>query len=317
MKHLFYFLLFCSITIQSQDFKHIDTIVSSYPNFKKVEDLASKIATDFTSDENKAKAAFYWLTQNIRYNIRLFYSPVKRTYNYSYSSLEEKQQKLQALKDRTVSKAFITKSGVCEEYAQSFKKICDILGLEAEVIKGYVRNSAQEIGKPKNLPDHAWNAVKLNNKWILLDATWAAGYEYNRRWVKDFNSYYYDISGNKIFKTHFPFDDVWVLRFGRMHLSEFYNQPIYGVSFLASKTSLLSPKTGIIPVNTAKEIVLKFKNLNTSSLIHYRFKGQRFSLKPSIYTVGDITTLTIKNAKKNSYLYLFFNKDVALQFKTK
>ncbi len=317
MKLFFYLLFLCSISVQSQDFTKIDSIITAYPNFKKAEDLATKISLDFSSDEDKVKAAFYWLTQNIRYNIKQLYNPKKRSYNFRYRSEEEKQQKLQAFKDNIVTKTFITKSGVCEEYAQSFKKICDLLHIEASVIKGYVKNDAQEIGIPSNVPEHAWNAVKLNSKWILLDATWAAGYAYNKRWVKKFNSYYYNIPKDKIFKTHFPEDDIWILRFGRMNLSEFYNQPIFGNPFLASKTELLTPKTGIIAVNSSKEIILKFKNLKNSSKVYYSFKGQRFSLKPAISIDGNITTLTIKNAAKNSFLYIFFNKEGALEFKTK
>lgn len=317
MKQLIYFLLFISTTSFSQNFEKVDIIVLEYPRFTKVEDLATKIADDFTSDENKARAAFFWIAKNIRYNLKEFYNPKQRSYNFRYSTEEERTQKLQALKDKIITKAFITKTGVCEEYAQIFKKVCDLLGIEAEVIKGNARTNPKEIGKPKRGTNHAWNAVKLNGKWIILDATWAAGYEMNGKWIRNFENYFYNIPKNKIFKTHLPEDSTWVLRFGRISLQEFYNQPIYGKTFLSSKAELISPKKGILKVNSSNEIKLKIKNLDSNSLIYYTFEGQQNAKKPLISIIDKTTTLTIRNAKKNSVLTLYINRRSALHFKTK
>lgn len=317
MKQLLFFFLFISIATNSQDFTKVDALVLEYPRFSKVENLASKITKDFTTDGEKARAAFFWLAKNIRYNLREFYNPRQRSYNFRYTTEEEKQQKLQSLKDKIVAEAFLNKTGVCEEYAQAFKKVCDLLNIEAAVITGNVRNTPDEIGKPANTTNHAWSAVKLNNKWIILDATWAAGYQYNGRWIRKFDDYFYNIPKDKIFKTHFPDDAVWVLRFGRMSLGEFYNQPIYGNLFLNSKATLISPKEGIVTVNASKNIELQFKNLDPNSFITYTFKGMRYARKPVISKKNDITTLTIKNAKRNSELVIFIDNKAALQFKTK
>ena len=317
MKQLLFFFLLISIATNSQDFKKVDSLVLEYPRFSKVDDLATRISKDFTSDKDKARAAFYWLAKNIHYNLREYYNPKQRSYHFSYATEKEKKQKLQALKNKIIDAAFISKKGVCEEYAQSFKKVCDLLGLESEVIKGTVRLHPEEIGKPNGNTNHAWNAVKLNNKWVLLDVTWAAGYVMNGKWVQKFNNYFYDIPKNKIFKTHFPTETIWALRFGNITLEAFYNQPIYGASFLNSKIELISPITGILKVNSSNEVQLNFKNLAKTSLINYTFKGQRFAKKPIITTLGNTTTLTFKEAKKNSSLRIFINKELALQFKTK
>jgi transglutaminase/protease-like cytokinesis protein 3 len=199
MKQLLFFFILLSISTQSQNFSKVDNLVAKYPKFSKVEDLAAKISRDFTSDEHRARAAFYWIANNIRYDLKEYYNSKQRSYNFSYTTEEEKAQKLQALKDKIIDEAFVTKTGVCEEYAQAFKKVCDLLNIEAAVIKGNVRNIPQEIGKPENNTNHAWNTVKLNKKWILLDATWAAGFEYNGRWIKQFDTYFYNIPKDKIF----------------------------------------------------------------------------------------------------------------------
>lgn len=315
MKQLVLIILFFSLSSFSQNFEKVDAIVINYPRFSNVEDLANQIEKDFSSDADKSRAAFFWLAKNIRYNLREFYNPRKRKYTFSYKSEEEKTEKIQAHKDDLVAETFRNQTGVCEEYAQSFKKICDVLNIEAEVLKGNVRTSIDEIGKIPATTNHAWNAVKIDEKWIILDATWAAGYENNGKWIHNFNDYFYDIPLNKICKTHYPEDKIWVIRFGRMSPQEFYNQPIYSNSFLTLKADLISPETGFINLKTSEDIVLKFKNLDKNLLVFYTLKGMTNPLKPIITTEKNITILTIKNPKATTDLVLFINKKDALQFR--
>jgi transglutaminase/protease-like cytokinesis protein 3 len=317
MKHFLLLIFLISLSAKSQDYNTIDNLVATYPKFSKAEDLAARISNDFTSDNDKARAVFYWLAKNIRYNLKEYYSPTQRSYNFRYSSENEKQLKLQAIKDKIVTDVFNTKTGVCEDYAQSFKKICDLLQIEAAVIKGNVRNSTDEIGKPLKSSNHAWNAVKLNNKWLILDATWAAGSAYNGKWIRSFNDYFYNIPKNKIFKTHFPTESIWVLRFGRITLKYFYNQPIYTNSFLSLNTELISPKTGFIKPNKEGNIELKFKNLPEGLSIFYLIGNNRYSQRPIIKKENDTTTLVLKNTTSKQNLVLFINKKDALHFKIK
>lgn len=317
MKLLPYLFLLISFSTFTQHFEQVDAKVLEYPRFSKVEDLANKIEKDFSSDADKVRAAFFWLAKNIRYNLKEFYNPEQRYYRFSYSSEAEKEQKLQEVKDKLIDATFKNKTGVCEEYAQSFKKICDLLNIEAEVLKGYVRNSAKEIGVMPNTTNHAWNAVKVDGKWIILDATWAAGFLRNGKWIRKFNTYYFDMPKDKTFKTHYPEDQLWVLRFGRMSLEEFYNQPIYKKTFLGLKAELLSPKKGIIYLTPNENITLKFKNLDPKLLVFYTIKGNNLAQKPKLVKENNITTLTIKNPNRNTNITIYINKSDALHFKIK
>lgn len=315
MKQLLHLIFLFTIVSFSQNFEKVDSIVLKYPSFSKVEDLAHQIENDFSTDLEKSRAAFFWLTKNIRYNVKEFYNPRKRGYRFQYASEEEKIQKLQGLKNQLVAETFKNKLGVCEEYAQSFKKICDLLKIEAAVITGYVRIDSREIGKPSNSPNHAWNAVKIDGKWLILDATWAAGSIYNNNWIRKFNDYFFDMPKDKMFKTHFPSDTIWVLRFGRITLEEFYNQPIYSSTFLDLKTTLISPKTGIINLKLSENIELQFTDLDPKSLILYTFSGSRMAQKPLISSKNNITSVIIKNPNTATDLVIYMNNKDALHFK--
>lgn len=314
MKQLLLLFFFSSIVGYAQDFERVDNIVRSYPKYTKPQQLAEKINKDFKDDASKVRAAFRWLTYNIRYDLEEYYKP-KKVIQFRFTTEKERLEKIQAIRDKIVNDAFLSKMGVCEEYAQSFKKIADLLGIEAEVIKGYVRNSAQEIGRVPRSTNHAWNAVKVNNKWMILDATWAAGYIFNGKWVKDFNEYFYDVDKNKIGRTHYPDSRKWKLLLDHGSLESFYNQPIYSHGLLKKNVEVVSPTQGNIIVNRSKNVELTFKNLSSSDGIYYNYRGQRYSKRPSISFAGDRAIISIENPGRDTELILFINKKLALEYR--
>lgn len=314
MRQLFILFFFIFSVASAQDFSAIDRVVAAYPRYTNPESLAKRINQDYKDDLSKVRAAFRWLTNNIRYNLEEYYQP-RKVIQFKYSTEEERQQKLQAIKDKIIKDAFLTKMGVCEEYAQSFKKLADLMGIEAQVIKGYVRNSAYEIGRVPRSTNHAWNSVKINDRWILLDATWAAGYVFNGRWIRDFNEYYFAVDPKKIGLTHFPDDRRWQIVLDLGSLEDFYNQPIYSQGLLRRGITVLSPKKGNINVKKANNVVLTLQNLSPKDQLFYNYKGQRYSKRPKISFEGNKATVSIENPGTDTELYLFLNRNLALEYK--
>jgi transglutaminase/protease-like cytokinesis protein 3 len=298
----------------AQDFERIDNIVKSYPKYTQPEQLARKISSDFQDDASKVRAAFRWLTYNIRYDLEEYFEP-RKVIQFRYADEEERLQKLQAIKDGIVKEAFLTKMGVCEEYAQSFKKLADLMNIEAIVLKGYVRNSSYDIGRVPQTTNHAWNAVKIQNKWILIDATWASGHLENGKWVKEFNEYFFAMDLNKVTRTHYPDHKRWQIVLNAGSLEDFYNQPIYSNGLLRKNIELLSPTKGNIDVNRSKKVVLKFKNLDPSDRLFYTYRGQRYAKRPEISFTGDVATVALENPGTNTELYFFIGKNLALEYK--
>tara|TARA_R110001599_G_scaffold144948_4_gene327070 strand:- start:1070 stop:2020 length:951 start_codon:yes stop_codon:yes gene_type:complete len=314
MKRLFLFLFFTSITVQSQDYADVDAKVKRYPKFNSAQKLATKINADFTSDTDKIRATFIWLTENIRYDLQELYNPTTKKIGFSYKNEAEKQAKLQQIKDDIVNETFKKRKSVCEGYAQSFKKVCDLLQIEAVIIKGYARNSSNEIGVIPSVTNHAWNAVKLNNKWQLVDATWAAGYEINNQWKKNFTEYYFYPNPEELIRTHLPENEAWQLVKNPMSKKAYASQPIIGQGFFNKNLILISPKNGIISRN--KTIEFKIKNLTLSEQISYQFKGQRYGKKATVTFENPTGSFTINlEKKKRTELYIFINNEIALQYK--
>ena len=56
----------------------------------------------------------------------------------------------------------INKSGVCEGYSEAFKLLLDLAGIECRIVVG---TSSSSIA-------HAWNMVKLDKEWYMVDLTY-------------------------------------------------------------------------------------------------------------------------------------------------
>ncbi|WGH75398.1 transglutaminase domain-containing protein [Tenacibaculum tangerinum] len=313
MKQLLFLFFLVTGSVSAQDFSLIEEKVNNYPQFKKVARLTQQIAKDFNTEEQQVQAAFYWLAYNIQYDLHAYYHPTQKRIYFSYRNEQEKLEKQQAIKDSIVNQTLTTRKAICEGYAQTFAKICSMLQIENEVIRGHIRNSSRDIGNAKPNANHAWNAVKLHGKWIYIDATWAAGVVNNNRWHSLFNAYYYNIPKEKYFKTHFPEEKRWQLRVGRTNKVEFYSQPIYNAPFLQSDLVLISPKKGIL--NGNKTIEIRIKNLKPSQKVTLGYSGYRYAVKPDKLVTHNHSTIITSTPRKNSNrLFLIIDKEVMLEF---
>ena len=81
---------------------------------------------------------------------------IVRTNQYSAS--------LGAFVAHDIEGAILEKKSVCEGYALAYKYYMNRLGIPCKVVSGVSRNQP-----------HAWNQVKIDGKWYLVDATWDDG----------------------------------------------------------------------------------------------------------------------------------------------
>jgi len=315
MKQFFALLIFVifNIHLQAQDFARVDAKVKEYPAYSSAQGLADKIDSDFTNDTDKIRAAFRWLTLNIKYDLKEYNNPTSKQIRFKYSTEADKQLKLQQFKDQVVDNMFTSQKSVCEGYAQSFKKICDLLGIEAVVIKGYARNTTGEIGTVPTASNHAWNAVKVGLTWKLIDATWAAGYAINNQWKKHFTEYFFNPKPSELLRTHFPDATNWQLIKNPISKRKYANQPIIGQGFFSKNLQLISPNTGVLQSKPTKFLV---KNLTKTHTVGYLFKGQKYGKRAAVIIENGVGSFSIDlKGKRNSELYLFIDSEIALEYK--
>ncbi|MBC7861457.1 MAG: hypothetical protein IAF38_00700, partial [Bacteroidia bacterium] len=61
--------------------------------------------------------------------------------------------------------------------------------------------------------NHAWNSVKINDKWYLMDVCWASGKiaKRKRKINSGRNDFYYLTPPEEFIKTHRPVKNNWQL----------------------------------------------------------------------------------------------------------
>ena len=89
--------------------------------------------------------------------------------------------------------ALVNEVTVCEGYAKAFKYIMDDLGVPCVVICGTAKNSKNEI------ENHAWNYVKISDKWYAIDVTWDDPILIGGGVLSEESKYKYYLKGSKDF----------------------------------------------------------------------------------------------------------------------
>lgn len=123
--------------------------LASYSNITKeeiieVRGIINSIITANMSEPQKIKAVHDWLVKNTTYDVG--YYNRSDSHNHLYNIL-------------------YNKVGVCQSYSVAFYVFMGEMGIPCTFIVGSADNGTGAIS-------HAWNAVRLNNEWYLIDVTW-------------------------------------------------------------------------------------------------------------------------------------------------
>lgn len=263
------------------DFRGADSVAALYKgeNLKNLPFLAYKL-TPFASQVEQFRAIYTWVSTNI-----------KSDYDYYYQNKNKRQrlindkQALEAWNNSFQSKVFKKllkeQKTVCTGYAYLIKELAVLADINCKIIDGYGRTVGNNIGR-QGIPNHSWNAVQLNDKWYLCDATWSSGYFIipDNQFISDYNDGYFLAEPALFVKSHYPLDTAWILMENKPTLSEFLNAPlIYKYAFNYQITPM-SPSAMNLQVSKNESVTFIFKTKD------YSF-------------VNDITIELIEGEKRN------------------
>jgi transglutaminase-like putative cysteine protease len=129
---------------------------------------------------------------------------------------------------------FAAKTGVCEGYARLYAALGKDAGLEVAFITGYIRDAHRRPSADAVTDEdvvrslegflHAWNAVKLDGQWALVDTTWDDPVAAD---AKDIYSTTYLFTPPRVFAyDHLPEEAAWQLVATPIGAGEFARQPL-------------------------------------------------------------------------------------------
>ncbi len=286
---LFLFLAIISPTSFSQnkfqdlDFEEVDMIARTIQYEDDLHKLTKTLTSSYNLDIFKVRAIFIWIAENMKYDYK-FYNSGKEREGPACEDVLDCTEITKDWENKFLKKVLKQKKAVCDGYSRLFKRMCDIAGVESEMVTGYARTDPYEIGASFNV-NHAWNAVRLDSAWYFLDATWAAGYcprdpdtDLLINYVKNYNDYYWLSPPEKLNRNHYPEKGNWAYE-NNFTREKFKNNPYYA-GYILDKIKLETPNTGFI--NACYGDTIHFKFTYEEDIDKIQINSNTYS-NPSIY----------------------------------
>jgi transglutaminase/protease-like cytokinesis protein 3 len=235
--------LFVHITY-SQDFTEIDNYARSVKYTRDLAKLTDKLTSPYSDDLSKVRAIFTCLVTNIEYDhkkLEKMKDARYKTEKFHGSKEEFMKYRLEQIQEY-IKETLEDKKGVCQDYAYLFQAMCLHAGIECEFVTGAGKNNPSYIGKA-NMPErHAWNAVKIEDKWALVDVTWSTGMGVK----EDFGNGFFNLPPQTMIMSHYPSDQKWQLLDTIVSKQFFADLPFLNPGFIKYGVSDIHPFSGKI-----------------------------------------------------------------------
>ena len=191
---------------------------------RSIEKLAAHLAAAANAEREKARAIFRWIAANITYGMGN-----KGTGN---GPPEE---------------VLRMRFGYCGGIAGLFEALARAMGLEVVTIPGHAKGRGYTPGTPlRGVPDHAWNAVRIDGQWELIDATWGGGFYVGEEYRKRFEPHYFCTPPQQFIHDHFPVDPQWQLLKIPKNEAAFIFPPLLKPDFFRAGLALGGHPEGVI-----------------------------------------------------------------------
>lgn len=164
-----------------------------------------------------AKVLHDWICDNIAYDTDVFDNP-RIALEQDYASVLKK------------------KKAICSGYTNLMNEMCRLAGVESIGITGYSKGFGYSgTIKKGQRPDHAWNAIRIGNRWQLVDVTWDAGFCDWKHFVRHYSTDYLYLTPEQFIFSHLPQDEQYQYLKKPVTVEEFVEQPYVPGKFFAQK----------------------------------------------------------------------------------
>ncbi len=274
--------------------------------------LAYQLTARTASEKEKVVAIFDWITANIAYHTRPW-NQWRRT--GSKNEIEDPSDTATVLKplDERVADLVIRRGeAYCDGYARLFKTLCDLSGIQAEVITGYSRTPMDKSGN-KFSSNHTWNAVRIDSTWHLLDATWASGFLTfsGNEFIRRYDGAYFLTPPKQFIADHYPEDLRWTLLPDPPSLREYQLSPYKQQGYVRAKVTSYKPEKGVITAMVGDTVYLAVESGITKP---DPMKGTWTVDNSTRPTPATWTYLTPTSAVEGKLLYAFAVESTTIEY---
>ncbi|MEL6441572.1 MAG: transglutaminase domain-containing protein [Cyanobacteria bacterium J06621_8] len=228
--------------ILEQDFSEIDSLAKQlrYSGTSVVE-LANLLEQHAATEAAKARIIYAWITQHIAYDVSAFNQAIDHDI-YPEVSPE------QVLEQRKT---------ICSGFSNLYYALASAMNLDSVIIIGYAKGATPENDPRFQEINHAWNGVKIDQGWYLIDATWGAGSIVNNQFIPQFKPYYFATAPQEFIKHHYPQDSGWQLIAPTLTRQNFNDFPPISERFYDLGLAIVSHQN--YQIETAQRVEIKLQ----------------------------------------------------------
>lgn len=243
------------------------------PNLN-VATIADTITRPFAGKMEKARAIFYWISNNI--------------------SLDPKAMRGNDNRKTDPVDVIQLRKTTPLGYSLLVQEMCSMANIRCLSVDGYVKYNAADIRNKADDINHSWNVVQLGqspDQWFYIDAAKASGYvdAGTKQFVKRFTSGYFFADRNLFNLDHFPDNDAWQLGGGPKSVTEFYNLPVIGYAAYDYGLQKHEPRNGFIKTKPTSEVRFSFNYSHAERIknIYFQMGEERKKWKPEPIRFND------------------------------
>lgn len=302
------------------DYRKADSVARQYAGhaLTDLNVLVKKLTTPFTSDVKKFRAIYTWVCQNVEQDYAMFQRNKRQREKLNSAQLNQWNTQLSK---QLFTHLLYNKRTVCTGYAYLIQAMAKQAGLTCVMIDGYGRTPQSHVWKLE-LPNHTWNAVKLNNSWYLCDATWSSGsiQGETHSFVKQYDDVYFLADPALFSRNHYPLDTTWLLLGHKPSLQDFVGGPVTYKNFLRYNIRLQSPQELTIDISKGMSMDIQFTMPATSHPVFLQINsvGSVIDAKPVSKQECEVYQAQYQFSRVGSYtVHILINSEIVMSYYVK
>lgn len=213
--------------------------------------LVGWLTDGVADDSTRARVIHDWVADNLTYDVAAYFGD--------------------EVGSADVGSVLRGRRTACAGFANLYETMCRLAGLECVTIVGYARGYGFHAfgDEDPGAKNHAWNAVLINGRWRLLDATWSAGHIAGQQFIKEYNDDYFFTEPAEFIYTHFPAEPEWQLLPAPVPESTFRDLPFLRARFFRLGLRLITPlaRQTLVPGSASIELTVPDSTALTARMV--------------------------------------------------
>jgi len=218
------------------DYTELDALIKSQKpeTFQTPESLTDFINKKYSTEHEKFRAIFVWVTTNIEWG--------------------------NSASKYTAREVFNSRKAVENGYAELVTLLCDQCNLKSRKVVGVAKDDL-EYFQTQILFEDVWNIVSINGKFYLTDLNYSAdNYDKTKDTLpQDFDDTYFLLNPATFILTHFPSNPADQLLPSPISEDDFIDGPVFFEKAINYEVTSYSPSVSTLKVKVNEKIKFHFE----------------------------------------------------------